>query len=220
MKEYNNKKYEGVIFDLDGVICCTDEYHYEAWRMLAEELGIHNFTREDNSRQRGVSRRESLEVLLEKCPRHFTEEEKQELADKKNSIYVALLKNMGVFDLSDEVKLTLNTLRKAGLKMAIGSSSKNARLILERIGLQDFFDAVSDGNGIQKSKPDPEVFLRAAVMLELAPEQCLVVEDASAGILAACRGGFDSAGIGDAAVNKNTTYPIHDFSQLTNILLG
>lgn len=220
MKETANTGiYQGVIFDLDGVICSTDEYHYEAWKALAEQLDIHNFTREDNSRQRGISRMDSLEVLLERCPRSFTYEEKLELAEKKNGIYIGLLQNMGVFDLSEEVKLTLHTLRKAGLKLAIGSSSKNTLLILERIGLKDFFDAISDGNGIKKSKPDPEVFLRAAELLGLEPKQCLIVEDAPSGILAASRGGFDSAGIGDASMNKLTTYPIQHFSQLIGILL-
>ncbi|MGN1095600.1 MAG: beta-phosphoglucomutase [Eubacteriales bacterium] len=212
-------EYRGVIFDLDGVICSTDEYHFEAWSALAEKLGITNFTREDNNRQRGVSRMESLEILLEKSSRTFTEEEKIKLAEEKNNIYVGFLQNMGVFDLDDEVKITLNTLRKAGLKLAIGSSSKNTKLILERIGLGDFFDAVSDGNGISKSKPEPEVFLRAAKMLDLEPSSCLVVEDASAGILAAHRGGFDSAGIGEASMDKLTTYPLQHFSQLSDILL-
>lgn len=212
-------RYDGVIFDLDGVICSTDEYHYEAWQALAQQLGIHNFTREDNNRQRGVSRMESLEILLKKAPRSYTQEEKLKFAEEKNRIYIGLLQNMGVFDLSDEVKLTLNTLRKAGLRLAIGSSSKNTRLILKRIGLDDFFDAVSDGNGISKSKPDPEVFLRAAQLLGLQPAQCLVVEDATAGILAAYRGGFDSAGLGDAALDKLTTYPLQQFSQLNGILL-
>ena len=221
MNEMDNAvTYRGVIFDLDGVICSTDEYHFEAWQALAEQLGIYNFTREDNNRQRGVSRMESLEVLLEKAPRTYSDEEKQELADQKNRIYVSLLQNMSVFDLSDEVRLTLNTLRKAGLKLAIGSSSKNSRLILKRIGLNDFFDSVSDGNSLRKSKPDPEVFLRAAEMLGLSPAECLVVEDASAGILAASRGGFDTAGIGDAATDKLTRYPIQRFSQLTGILLN
>lgn len=221
MKEITEKlKYSGVIFDLDGVICSTDEYHYEAWQALAQKLGIDDFTREDNNRQRGVSRMESLEILLEKCPRKFTDDEKAKLADEKNAMYVELLQNMSVLDLSNEVKLTLNTLKKAGLKLAIGSSSKNTHLILKRIGLDDFFDAVSDGNGISKSKPDPEVFLRAAKMLGLPTQKCLVVEDATSGILAAHRGGFDSAGIGDASLDKLTTYPIENFSQISRILLN
>lgn len=211
-------KYRGIIFDLDGVICSTDEYHYEAWKTLAEEIGIHDFTRADNHRQRGVSRMDSLEILLEKSDRSYTSEEKQELADRKNKLYLEHLKKMSVFDLSDEIKVTLNTLHKMGLKLAIGSSSKNAKFILERLGLDSFFDAVSDGNCIKKSKPDPEVFLTAADMLGLEPNSCLVVEDAAAGIHAGHSGGFDTVGIGEAADERLTTYPIRSFSQILNIL--
>lgn len=213
------KIYRGVIFDLDGVICSTDEYHFSAWQALAKWLGITDFTREDNNRQRGVSRMESLEVVLEKCNRSFADEEKLRLATEKNAAYVELLQNMSPSDLSDGVKQTLVALKNSGLKLAIGSSSKNTLLILERIGLNGFFDAVSDGNGIRNSKPDPEVFLRAVTMLCLSPSECLVVEDADAGIIAADRGGFDSAGIGNAAKNPLVTYPLRDFTQLTDVLL-
>ena len=121
-------------------------------------------------------------------------------------------------DLSAEVKETLDALRGQGLKLAIGSSSKNAKFILSRIGLEDYFDAVSDGTNLIRSKPDPEVFLKAATQLDTVPQDCLVVEDAAAGIEAAARGGFDSAGLGNAAEHARTTYPIHQFSELLSIV--
>lgn len=211
-------KYQGIIFDLDGVICSTDEHHFEAWKAIAEQVGIPNYTRRDNNRQRGVSRMESLEILLEKSDKAYTSQEKLELAERKNKLYLELLQKMSVFDLSDEVKDTLNTLRKTGLKLAIGSSSKNAKFILERLGLDNFFNAVSDGTCISKSKPDPEVFLTAAAMLGLEPKSCLVIEDAVAGILAGHNGGFDTAGIGDAMNDCLTTYPICTLSQILDVI--
>ncbi|MPW26581.1 beta-phosphoglucomutase [Alkalibaculum sp. M08DMB] len=213
-------KYLGIIFDLDGVLCSTDEYHYEAWKAIAEEIDINNFTPKDNNRQRGVSRMESLEILLEKSERKFTDKEKLILADKKNQRYKELLNNINSFDLSDEVRVALNTLRKAGIKLAIGSSSKNAGLILERLGLGNFFDVVVDGNSITKSKPNPEVFLKAAQMIGLQPSQCLVVEDAISGIEAGTAGGFDTAGIGGVMSYPKTTYPLRDFSQIMNIVFA
>ena len=158
------KEYEAVIFDLDGVIISTDEYHYQAWKALADELGVY-FDRTINNRLRGVSRMESLDIVLERAKKEYTPAEKEAMAEKKNGIYKELLKNMSPKDLSDEVKDTLDTLRNRGYLLAIGSSSKNAPFILERIGLSGYFDAVSDGNNIQRSKPDPEVFVKAAEML-------------------------------------------------------
>ena len=211
-----SKKYTGVIFDLDGVICFTDNYHYLAWKTVADKLGIY-FDEVINNRLRGVSRMESLEIILEKYDKPLTEEEKTALAEEKNGVYKELLKNMTENDLSDEVRETLNTLRSCGLKLAIGSSSKNTQFILERIGLKGFFDAVSDGNNIKNSKPDPEVFLKAADFIGEKPENCLVVEDAYAGIDAACAGGFDSAAIGDAAGYDKATYKMQTFKELTEI---
>ena len=174
-------KYKAVIFDLDGVICFTDKYHYLAWKKMADGMGIY-FDETINNRLRGVSRMESLEIILERCDKELTQEEKQALAEEKNKTYVELLGQMTEKDLSSEVKETLDLLRKSGLKLAIGSSSKNAKFILERLGLKDYFDAVSDGTNISKSKPDPEVFIKAAEFLHMAPADCLVVEDAKAGV--------------------------------------
>lgn len=209
--------YKAVIFDLDGVICFTDHYHFLAWKALADSLGL-AFDESKNDRLRGVSRMDSLEIVLEEYTGPaLSHEEKLALAEKKNDLYRQYLKSMTPADLSDEVRNTLNALRQQGLKLAIGSSSKNTPLILERIGLNNFFDAISDGNNITRSKPDPQVFTMAAQMLELPPEECLVVEDAQAGIQAATAGGFHSAGLGPAAVCPQTTYPLSTFSGLLHL---
>ncbi len=205
-----------IIFDLDGVICFTDKYHYQAWKELADAEGIY-FDEKINGRLRGVSRMESLDIILERASRSYTQEEKEQLAARKNESYVRLLEKMSPSDLSDEVKNTLDTLRERGYKLAIGSSSKNTKKILSQIGLEGYFDAISDGTNITKSKPDPEVFLKAADMVHEKPEDCLVVEDALAGIDAAYAGGFLSAGIGDAAEHKHVTYPIQKFADLLTI---
>jgi beta-phosphoglucomutase len=207
---------KAVIFDLDGVICFTDKYHYRAWKKLADKEGIY-FDETINNRLRGVSRMASLDIILEKANKAYSQEEKEQMAQEKNDTYVKLLENMSPADLSDEVKETLDELRNRGYKLAIGSSSKNTKRILKQIGLGDYFDAISDGTNITNSKPDPEVFLKAAEMIGEKPEDCLVVEDALAGIEAAYRGGFKSAGIGEAATHAHVTYPITAFSDLKNI---
>lgn len=209
--------YKAVIFDLDGVICFTDKYHYLAWKKMSDKMGIY-FDETINNRLRGVSRMESLEIILERYDKELSQEEKQALAEEKNKMYVELLGQMTEKDLSLEVKETLAALREKGLKLAIGSSSKNAKFILERLGLKDYFDAVSDGTNISKSKPDPEVFLKAAEFLEIAPADCLVVEDAKAGIEAAKAGGFDSAGLGEAATCTGVTHAMDSFSNLLGIV--
>ncbi len=210
-------KYKGIIFDLDGVICSTDEYHYQAWKKLADRIGV-PFDRTVNNRLRGVSRMASLEIILEKADRTYTDAEKQAMAEEKNAAYRKLLENMSPRDLSGEVRSTLDWLSAQGLRMAIGSSSKNTPLILERIGLAGWFDAVCDGNQITRSKPDPEVFTKAAAMLALDPADCLVVEDALAGAEAGHRGGFDVACLGDAARAEAGDYNLANFSALKAIL--
>ena len=188
----------GIIFDLDGVIVSTDEQHYLGWQALADRLGI-PFTREVNSRFRGVSRMACMNILEELGGKHYTDSEKIAYADWKNEYYRELLDQMSPADLSQEVRSTLDALRARGLKLAVGSSSKNAKFILQRIGLSDYFDAVSDGTNISRSKPDPEVFLKAAEYLRLTPSDCLVVEDAVSGVEAAHAGGMKAATVGDAA---------------------
>lgn len=204
---------KAIIFDLDGVICYTDEYHFQAWKRIADQEHIY-FDRQINNRLRGVSRMESLEIILEKADRMYTQEEKTALAEQKNNYYRELLGQMTPADLPEENKEVLHTLRQWGLKLAIGSSSKNTRLILGRIGLEDFFDVISDGNNIVNTKPDPEVFLKAAQMLGLPPQDCLVVEDAQAGILAAHRGGFQNAALGDARMSEFAQIKMESLAQL------
>lgn len=209
---------KGVIFDLDGVICSTDDYHYKAWKMLADELGI-PFDRKVNNRLRGVSRMESLEIILENYDKELSEEEKTALAAKKNDAYRESLKEITPEDIGDGVQETLDLLRWNGFKLAIGSSSKNTPLILTQLGLGDYFDAVSDGNNITRSKPDPEVFLKAAEMLELEPEECLVVEDAVAGAEAGHAGNMKVACVGDASLKQAGDYNMQSVSELCGILI-
>uniref|UniRef100_UPI0040561E74 beta-phosphoglucomutase n=1 Tax=Acetatifactor sp. TaxID=1872090 RepID=UPI0040561E74 len=187
---------KGIIFDLDGVLVSTDEMHYQAWKRLADELGITGFTKEDNRRQRGVSRMASLEVVLEKSDKVYTEEEKLALADKKNQFYLELLENMDDSAVLEGVKEVLAELKNRNLLLAVGSASKNAPAILEKTGLMPYLDKVSCGLDTTKSKPDPEVFLVAAKKLALAPEECLVVEDSAAGIEAAKAGNMLSLAVG------------------------
>ena len=199
------------------MICCTDQYHERAWREMAEESGIY-FDPAVSNRLRGVSREESLEIILEHAGKVFSPEEKKKMAEKKNAIYIKLLDRMSPGDLEEDVRSTLEQLRNRGCLLAIGSSSKNTRKILDKIGLGNYFDAVCDGNEITHSKPDPEVFLKAAGKIGLAVSECLVVEDACAGISAASAGGFDSAGLGDAAKDKNVTWALNTFGDLKNIV--
>lgn len=209
-------RYKGIIFDLDGVLCHTDQYHYEAWKQVADEIDVY-FDETINHRLRGVSRMDSLEIILEKSEKRYTKEEKEALAEKKNHIYRQLLLQMTPEDVPQDVRNTLDTLRAEGVKLAVGSSSKNTKTILRQVGLEGFFDAVSDGTDITHSKPHPEVFLIAAGRLGLEPAQCLVVEDAPAGIEAANAGGFDSAGIGEAAAHGSVTWPVKKISDLLDI---
>ena len=211
-------RYRAVIFDLDGVICYTDEYHYLAWKTLADKLGV-PFDRAFNDRLRGVSRKESLRLILKRYTGPaLTEAEQDALADEKNMLYRRFLYQMTPADLPPEVKSTLDALRARGLKLAIGSSSRNTPLILERIGLTDFFDAVADGNCITRSKPDPEVFLTAAAMIGEKPKHCLVVEDAVSGAKAGYAGGFSVACVGAAARDGAGDYNPESITDLVEIL--
>ena len=198
-----------VIFDLDGVIVSTDECHYMAWKKLADEEGIY-FDKKINNRLRGVSRMESLDIVLEKSERKYSIKEKEELATRKNNYYKEYITKLTPNDILPGVTDTLNELKKHDIKIAIGSSSKNTPLILERIGLTEVFDAISDGNNIKKSKPDPEVFVKAAQMLGVECEKCLVVEDADAGIEAGRAAGMKTLAVNGA---KNGDYPLHDLQK-------
>ena len=194
-------KIKGVIFDLDGVLVSTDEFHYKGWAKLAEDEGI-PFTREDNHRQRGVSRMESLEVLLGNSDKAYTDEQKLEMATRKNNYYVEYLQNLTPEDTLTGTREILEALRKAGIKLAVGSSSRNTPMIMDKVDICEFFDAVADGNDITNSKPHPEVFLLAAERLGLKPEECVVIEDAEAGVEAAKRAGMRVVGVGPAEVGE------------------
>ena len=209
---------KAVIFDLDGVICFTDRFHYQAWKALADRLGIY-FDEKINDRLRGVSRMASLEIILERANEAYTQEQKEAFAEEKNNTYRELLKNMSPADLTDEVKNTLIELRSRGYKLSIGSSSKNTKFILERIGLGDFFDAIADGTDITHSKPDPEVFLCSAKKIGMDPADCAVVEDAKAGIQAARAAGMTALALhGDAENCGEEDYNLVNFADLLNIL--
>lgn len=206
-----------LLFDLDGVICSTDRFHYQAWKALADRLGIY-FDETINQRLRGVSRMDSLNIILERSERNYTEAEKQALAAEKNETYRTLLATMGPGDLTVEVRETLTELRRRGYKLAIGSSSKNTKFILQRIGLADFFDALADGTDITRSKPDPEVFLCAAAKLGTDPARCAVVEDAKAGIQAAKAGGMTAWALhGDAEGCGQEDADLADFADLLRL---
>lgn len=187
---------KGVIFDLDGVLVSTDELHYDAWAKLARELNINNYTKEDNKAQKGISRMESLEIVLRKGNLDYTEGEKEVLADRKNNYYVEMLDLLNDTAVLKDVKEALAMLKKRGIKIGVGSASKNTPLILEKTGLAPSIDAVACGIDVTKSKPDPEVFLVAARKLCLPPNECLVVEDSFAGVVAAKAAGMKSLAVG------------------------
>ena len=207
-----SEKILGVIFDLDGVIVSTDNCHYLAWKRMADEEGI-EFDRKVNERLRGVSRMESLAIILEKAAKEYSEGEKQAMAARKNGYYVELIGSLTENDILPGAQDTLKMLKAKGIKVAIGSSSRNTPIILRQIGLSDAFDAVADGNAIKNSKPDPEVFLLAAKLLNLDPANCLVVEDADAGIEAALAGGMRALGVGSAAANPTATFTASDLEK-------
>lgn len=211
---------KGIIFDLDGVLVFTDCFHYQAWKAIADEHGIY-FDEEINNRLRGVGRMESLDIILEKyVGEPFTQQEKEEMAAKKNDIYRDLLKQMRPQDVSEEVRKTLECLKERGYLIALGSSSKNAKFILQKVKLEEVFDAISDGTNITRTKPDPEVFLKAAEFLQLAPQDCAVVEDAHAGVNAAKAGGMTAIAIGDAVNAPNADFRLTRFSELLEICKG
>jgi beta-phosphoglucomutase len=188
---------EACIFDLDGVVVDTARYHFIAWKALAEGLGF-DFTIEDNERLKGVSRMRSLEILLEIGGLQFTDREKLAMAEKKNALYVSFIEKMTPEETLPGVKDFIQELRNNGIRIALGSASKNSPMILERIQLLGMFDAIVDGNSITEAKPNPEVFLKGAEKLGVVPENCVVFEDAIVGIEAAHHANMYSVGIGDS----------------------
>lgn len=213
-------KIQACIFDLDGVICDTAKYHFKAWRRLANELGF-DFSEEDNEKLKGVSRMESLNLIL-----HWgnviirDEEEKKIMADKKNEWYLEFITRMTPDEILPGVESFINDVRNRRIKTVIGSASKNARLILEKIGLLDKFDAIIDGNSTAKSKPDPEVFLLGAQAVNANPQQCIVFEDAEKGIQAALNGGFYAVGVGqhDILDEAHIVIPSFEYIEYDEVL--
>lgn len=191
------KQYQGAIFDLDGVLVDTAKYHYLAWKQLADELGF-DFTRQQNEALKGVARMRSLELLLGfgGMMGRFSEEEMHDMAEKKNRIYVEYVKKLRQEELLPGVKELLERMKDSGIKIALGSASKNAEMILEGLGITKYFDAIVDGTMVTKAKPDPEVFLLGAKLLGVSAEECVVFEDSTAGIQAAKRAGMGTVGIG------------------------
>lgn len=202
------------LFDLDGVIVDTARYHYIAWRKIATELGF-EFTLEHNERLKGVSRMQSLDILLEVGGISLSEKKKEELAKRKNEMYVSYILNMNHNEIFPGVIDFFNELRNKNIKIALGSASKNAGLILDRLKIKEHFDAIIDGTVAKKAKPDPEVFLKGANAVGVHPTQCIVFEDAYAGIEAAINGGMIPVGVGNASVLTNTATVIPGFEKMT-----
>ncbi len=208
---------KGIIFDLDGVIIHTDHYHYLAWEKMASQFHL-SFDEMLNHKLRGVSRMDSLNTIIDYNKASYSYEQKEMMADIKNTYYQSFLDELTEDDLDKEIKDTLDELKARGFKLAIGSSSRNAKRILKNIGLIDFFDAISDGTNIEKSKPDPEVFLKAAEKLGLNPESCCVIEDADSGIQAAKNAGMLAIGYGNAKDSELTDVKLETFSDLLDII--
>ncbi|SHG95439.1 beta-phosphoglucomutase [Flagellimonas flava] len=186
---------KGFIFDLDGVITDTAELHYEAWKSLADEMGW-KFDRDVNDKLRGISRMDSIKVILDHNKTALEESKLEELATKKNDIYVASLDHMTPEDYLPGAKELLTHLRAEGFSVALGSASKNAIKVLQQLNANGYFDVIGDGNSVSKSKPAPDIFLYGSEKMSLQPDECIVFEDAESGIDAAKAGGFHSVGIG------------------------
>ena len=186
---------KGVIFDLDGVLTCTADYHYVAWKRVADELGVY-FDRTINERLKGIDRIASLEIMLERSENHYTPEEKMKIAGRKNGYYLELIGKITPKDLYPGVLELLERIKAGGIKTALGSASRNAFEITAKLGIKDYFDAIVDANRINRGKPDPEIFITAAEMMGLKCSDCAVVEDSTAGIKAAKAAGMTAVAIG------------------------
>jgi beta-phosphoglucomutase len=213
-RRFNMSVINACLFDLDGVLVDTSKYHYIAWRELAEELGF-SFTEQDNERLKGVSRAASLNILLEIGGIRLDEAEKVRLAEQKNNRYVEYIAKMDSSEILPGALDFLKECREAGIKVALGSASKNAMTILNNTGLTPYFDAIIDGTHTSAAKPDPEVFLLGARAVSTAPEECVVFEDAEAGILAATRAGMRSVGIGSPETLGAANLVVPSLQQIT-----
>jgi len=214
----NKKNIEAIIFDLDGVIISTDEYHYLAWKKIAIAYKL-NFNRSINEKLRGVSRRESLEIILKENQIQLSEAEIKHMLNEKNNFYIKMLEQyLSEADLLPGVKEVLSKLKQLKYKIAIGSSSKNAKYILKKTNLFDLFDVISDGNNIKYSKPNPEVFNIAAKLLNVKNKYCVVIEDAQSGIEAAKNAGMIAFGIGDAQNNDKTDIKLNNLLEILDYI--
>ncbi|VXB29977.1 beta-phosphoglucomutase [Maribacter litoralis] len=208
----------GFIFDLDGVIVDTAKYHYLAWRKLANELGF-EFTHEQNELFKGVSRKRCLEILLDIGGIEATQAQFDTWMVEKNVDYLAYIEKMDASEILPDVLRVLEYLKNKNVPIALGSASKNAKPILEKVGLLHYFDSIVDGNNVMKAKPDPEVFLIAADNLGVGPQSCVVFEDAVAGIQAANAAGMVSIGIGDSDILNEAKHNFKDFTEMDNQFL-
>ena len=211
-------KIKACIFDLDGVVVDTARYHYLAWKKIADDLGF-DFSEHDNERLKGVSRMESLDILLGIGNIKADSATREKLAGAKNNLYLSYIEQMTSDEILPGVMDFLDEFRRYGILTALGSASKNAMTILDKIHIVKKFDAVIDGNKVTKVKPDPEVFLKGASELGVEPKNCLVFEDAQAGIDAACNGGMHIIGIGHRENLKNAEYVIPGFEKMDLDLL-
>ena len=202
------------LFDLDGVIVDTAVYHFQAWRRLANELGF-DFTEHQNEQLKGISRMESLDLILKWGNVILSEEEKIEWATRKNAWYLELVLKMTPNEVLKGVPAFLKSLRANGIKIALGSASKNSRLILEKIKMIEFFDVIIDGNDLTRGKPDPQVFLLGAEAIGCKPADCVVFEDALAGVQAGKAGGMKVIGVGDAKILHEADFVIKGFEEMT-----
>ena len=209
---------KGFIFDLDGVIVDTAKYHYFAWKKLAESIGI-SFTEKENEQLKGVSRIRSLEKILDWGGVSLPDAKFQELITAKNDDYLSFVNKMTRDEILPDVPRVLSFLKEQQQPMALGSASKNARSILTKVDLINQFDAIMDGTNVSKAKPNPEVFLKAAEALKMKPTDCIVFEDALAGIEAANAAGMISIGIGDTSVLRDAQYVFKDFTEISNEFL-
>ena len=205
---------KGFIFDLDGVIVDTAKYHYLAWKKLANDLGF-EFTKEQNELFKGVSRKRCLEILLEIGNRTATQEEFDTWMIEKNVDYLKYIENMDASEILPDVPKVLAFLKKQNIPIALGSASKNAQPILEKVGLLHYFDTIVDGNNVTKAKPDPEVFLLAAKQLGVNATDCVVFEDAVAGVEAANAAKMISIGIGDKNILSEAQFNYNDFTEIS-----
>lgn len=205
---------KGFIFDLDGVIVDTAKYHYLAWKKLANELGF-EFTKEQNELFKGVSRKRCLEILLKIGKVEATQEQFDTWMIDKNVDYLAYIKNMDASEILPDVPKILDYLKEKNIPIALGSASKNAQPILEKVGLLSYFDTIVDGNNVTKAKPDPEVFLLAAKQLNVQADDCIVFEDAVAGVEAANSAKMISIGIGDDKVLSKAQFNFTDFTKIS-----